>query len=261
MKYPPSKMETLVVPHSLEIVTAALLNHVEDFGGNPYLKSVKSRSSAIQKYEAVTGPVWYDGDGQPERDERVTLGTIRLTALSDSSTEVVTTRYHWGTHPTCDYSHMSNENLIELNLEFFQQLTATMAARYGAVSEKALTGRGLVDQHLNADQQQAESSEKDTIDSISQEMQTGPTASDREIPFPGFPRTEAGVEKWRKSYQIIRSKRAEYRELYDRCDTDEPNPSIDDLRVALSDMKEWKKKPGYSTVRRIIRAGDGGKLK
>ena len=261
MKYPPSKMETLVVRHNLEIVTAALLNHVEDFGGDPYLKSVKSRSSAIQKYEAVTGPVWYGSDGQPERDERVTLGTIRLTALSDSSTQVVTTRFHWGTHPACDYTHMSNENLIELNLEFFEQFTDTMAARYGAVSEKVLTGRSLVDQHLNADQKQAKSAEKDAIDSVPQKMQTGPTASGREIPFPGFPRTEAGVEKWRKSYRVICSKRAEYRELYDWGNTDEPNPSIDDLRVALSDMPEWKRKPGNSTVRRIIRAGDGGKLK
>ena len=82
----------------------------------------------------------------------------------------------------------------------------------------------------------------------------------RKPPFPGFPMTQRGIEKWRRSYQVILEIRKEYRRLYDAGDTDEPNPSDDDLRDALASMPEWKKKPSPLTVRRIRRAGEKGLL-
>ena len=85
---------------------------------------------------------------------------------------------------------------------------------------------------------------------------TRANAGDAEPPFPGSPKTREGRQKWRESFRVIREIREEYRKLYDDGDTDEPNPSYDDLRDALARMPEWKKKPCLSTVRRIVRFGD-----
>jgi len=85
---------------------------------------------------------------------------------------------------------------------------------------------------------------------------TRANAGDVEPPFPGSPKTREGRQKWRESFRVIREIREEYRKLYDDGDTDEPNPSYDDLRDALARMPEWKKKPCLSTVRRIVRFGD-----
>jgi len=83
----------------------------------------------------------------------------------------------------------------------------------------------------------------------------------REPPFPGFPKSEAAIEKWRKSYRVICGIRREYRGLFEDDSTDDPNPTDDDLRGALANMSEWKKKPSLITVQRIKRAGDEGLLK
>lgn len=83
---------------------------------------------------------------------------------------------------------------------------------------------------------------------------------ERQIPFRGFPTTEAGVEKWRRSYCRILKMREEYREQCDDGYTDEPNPSVGDMCDALAGMPEWTKTPSPSTVGRIVRAGDGGHL-
>ena len=83
----------------------------------------------------------------------------------------------------------------------------------------------------------------------------------REPPFPGFPKSVAAIEKWRKSYQAICEIRREYRRLFENNSTDDPNPSDDALRDALANMSEWKKKPSLITVQRIKRAGDEGLLK
>lgn len=79
-------------------------------------------------------------------------------------------------------------------------------------------------------------------------------------PLPGFPTTPKGREKWKRSYGIILEKREEYLESYRNFDTDEPKPSVDDLRDALANMPEWKKRPSTSTVQRIAKAGDEGYL-
>ena len=76
----------------------------------------------------------------------------------------------------------------------------------------------------------------------------------------GFPKRQDTVDKWANSYQAIIEKRQEYRLLYEDGQTDEPNPSIEDLRDTLASMKEWKQKPDASTVRRIMKAGDEGWL-
>jgi hypothetical protein len=88
----------------------------------------------------------------------------------------------------------------------------------------------------------------------------GRGVGDKKPPFPGFPMTLEGVEKWRQSYRVILKTREEYRNQFDLGYTDDSDPHIDDLREALADMPEWTKRPGASTVRRIVRAGDGGLL-
>jgi hypothetical protein len=93
----------------------------------------------------------------------------------------------------------------------------------------------------------------------SRQMQTEPPSTGKQ-PFPGFPKTEEGIEKWRKSYRVILRIQEKYQRLCDYGDTDDPNPSYDDLRDALARMPEWKKKPSWTTMRRIRRAGDEGLL-
>jgi hypothetical protein len=148
MKYPPSKLETLIVPHNLEIVNAALLNHAEDYDGYPRLRWIESLSIMIRRYDVITGIQRYRLDGTVERDERVKLGTIRLTALSDSSTEVVILRHCWGTYSTCD--HVNDEGSIEVFMEFFGDFSETMIKRYRAANERTLIGRGFLDEDLDA---------------------------------------------------------------------------------------------------------------
>jgi hypothetical protein len=75
-----------------------------------------------------------------------------------------------------------------------------------------------------------------------------------------FPEQPQTLEKWRKSFQVILKTREEYSQRYENMDTEEPNPSIDDLRDALATMPEWGKKPSRSTVQRIKKAGDIGWL-
>jgi hypothetical protein len=75
-----------------------------------------------------------------------------------------------------------------------------------------------------------------------------------------LPSTHDARTKWRRSYEVICDRRKEYRKLYEDGETDEPNPSIDDLRDALASMPEWRRKPSRSTVHRITKAGDNGML-
>lgn len=70
-----------------------------------------------------------------------------------------------------------------------------------------------------------------------------------------FPKTPDTIEKWRNSYLAILQMREEYRELYEDGETDEPNPSIGEMRERLADMEEWTKKPSESTVYHILKAG------
>jgi hypothetical protein len=86
---------------------------------------------------------------------------------------------------------------------------------------------------------------------------------DRELPASRpewFPKTEKTRKKWCKSYDRIQEMRANYQDLYENGETDEPNPSVADLQDALATMPEWVKKPDPSTVRRIRMAGDNGWL-
>jgi len=140
LKYPPSRIETLVVPCDLETVIAALVNHVEGYANAPRLKPVKSLSSHIREYEVITGMTSHGSDGQLERDEWVTLGTIRLTVLPGNNTELVITRYHWASYSTSEY--VNTDLLVEWFLEFFERFTDTMVTRYGARLEKVLSPVG-----------------------------------------------------------------------------------------------------------------------
>jgi hypothetical protein len=82
----------------------------------------------------------------------------------------------------------------------------------------------------------------------------------KKAPFPGFPTMEAARNRWRKSWYTIIEKQQEYRRLYEEGETEDPYPSIDDLREALVAMPEWGRKPSATTVRRIIRGGREGLL-
>ena len=79
-KYPPSRLETLLVPADLEMTTAALLTHIEDYGGLPRLRPIKLPSSQIRKCDLVLDvDVSWDSDGRLERIESIRLGTVRMT--------------------------------------------------------------------------------------------------------------------------------------------------------------------------------------
>lgn len=97
------------------------------------------------------------------------------------------------------------------------------------------------------------------IQSRKRDDSTGDSDSVKDRPA-WFPKTKDGIEKWKKSYRKIQKKHKEYKESYANLDTKESKPSLDDLRDALAEMREWKKKPSTSTVHRIGQAGDNGWL-
>lgn len=89
-------------------------------------------------------------------------------------------------------------------------------------------------------------------------------ADSSQIPFVGFPETPKTVERWRKSYKVIEKTQTEYRRMYAALEQEEPAPNYDDLREALRrevpEWCRWDKAPQNDTIRKIIRAGEGGYL-
>ncbi|MCG3209828.1 MAG: hypothetical protein FOGNACKC_03455 [Anaerolineae bacterium] len=71
-----------------------------------------------------------------------------------------------------------------------------------------------------------------------------------------FPKTEKALKKYRVAYGIIKKKKKEYKTDYDNGDTNNPKPTINDLRDAIS----LKLGVAYSArqIRRIIQAGENG---
>jgi hypothetical protein len=85
------------------------------------------------------------------------------------------------------------------------------------------------------------------------------------VPFPGFPKTRKGKERWQKSYAVILETQDAYRGMYNDLGKDEPLPNFEELREALRrDVPawcRWDKAPQEDTIRKIIRAGKGGHLR
>jgi hypothetical protein len=133
---PRPEVDTLLVQRDLETVVAALLNHVEDSQAWPLprLQSVDTPSIQIRKYEVIASTVWLGRDEQTvTRDDRLKLGTIRLTGIQDDATEVMIRREYWDTNDQQGY--LITEGHLELYGRFFDRFIDLLVRRYGATGE------------------------------------------------------------------------------------------------------------------------------
>jgi hypothetical protein len=73
------------------------------------------------------------------------------------------------------------------------------------------------------------------------------------------PTTPRVFERWRKMWGIIKKTRREYLHPPNKLMEVRPNPTIDDLREAISEKLRFK--PSGKTVERVILAGSNGLLK
>jgi len=148
MDYPRPEKITLIVRANLEITTGTLLNYTEDWGLSPRLRPVESPSNQIRKYEVIAGTPWLASDEETVlRDDRLKLGTIRLTALPGDETETVIKRGYWETNDQRDY--LTTEKHLELYRQFFDRLIDLLVKRYGAMGERVIdTGRLAVEKRI-----------------------------------------------------------------------------------------------------------------
>lgn len=72
------------------------------------------------------------------------------------------------------------------------------------------------------------------------------------------PKKDVALERWQRAYPILVSTRERFREEWDKSNTEDPSPGIDDYRDALAYETNWK--PSGRTIRRILNAGDAGLL-
>ncbi|MBN1815430.1 MAG: hypothetical protein JXA14_26595 [Anaerolineae bacterium] len=153
---PRPEIDTLLVQRDLDTVAAALLNHAEDSDSLLLrLQPVDSPSSQIRKYEVITGTAWPGRDERTVlRDDRLKLGTIRLTRIQDDTTEVVIRREYWGMDDQMELYpirriggaisansltyYLATEEHLELYRQFFDRLIDLLAERYGATGERVI---------------------------------------------------------------------------------------------------------------------------
>lgn len=149
-RYPRPEVDTLLVQQNLETVVAALLNYAEDSRAWPLprLQPVDSPSIQIRKYEVIAGSVWLGRDEQTVlRDDRLKLGTIRLTGIQDDTTEVVIRREYWETNDQRDY--LTTEGQVELYRRFFDRFINLLVERYGATGERVINpGRSSFEKRI-----------------------------------------------------------------------------------------------------------------
>jgi len=147
MEYPRPQKVTLVVQADLGITTAALLNYTEDWGLSPRLRPVVSPSNQIRKYDVMVGALWLASDEETVlRDGRLSLGTIRLTALPGDETEAVITRGYW--EQAHEQGYIDSEKTLKWYQQFFDRLVDTLVTEYGATGERVITPRTAFEERV-----------------------------------------------------------------------------------------------------------------
>lgn len=91
-------------------------------------------------------------------------------------------------------------------------------------------------------------------DGIAEQVEPRPAPVLEAIDAGLLPKTKKAFKRWRDSWRKIARTRSEYRRLYFRGDTESPNPTMDELRDALSPI--WGRKPCEKSVSRVMRAGE-----
>jgi len=193
MDYPRPEKVILVVQSNLEITTASLCNHVDDWGLSPRLRPVDSPSNQIRKYEVIVGGVWCASDGETVlRDDTLPLGTVRLTALPGDRTEAVIRQGYW--EQAHERGYIDNDETLEWYQQFFDRFVNTLVADYGATGERVI-------EPGTAFEERGEIGKPPTRDGAGNKEIATLTKPER----PTKPKGEAGWDEWFAYYDAMQA--------------------------------------------------------